>query len=220
MIEKTILTAIAKAYKDFQKGFKYDKTPNELFSEITRSLDTSLGRYDIMYDFLCGRDTVNIDGVTKECVLKEGDSVLIDISVRFEGKWCDVCRTYFVGQPSEWAVNIFEMIKESLREGESALSVGAKASDIYSAVNKVYKKHGKNLMHHAGHRIGETAVAQPQFLENNVTLLSAGNIYAVESGLYEELGIRLENDYILTENGAIDLFEELLPLNIEEYILK
>jgi len=220
MIEKKILSAIAGAYRDFQKGFGYGKTPSELFSEITRSLDASLGRYDIMYDFLCGRDTVKIDGVTKDCVLKDGDSVLIDVSVGLEGKWCDVCRTYFVGQPSERSVKAFEMIKESLREGERALLVGAKASDIYSAVNNVYKKQGKTLVHHAGHRIGETAVAQPQFLGDNVTLLESGNIYAIESGLYEELGIRLENDYYLTENGAIDLFEEILPLNIEEYILK
>ena len=61
---------------------------------------------------------------------------------------------------------------------------------------------------------------QPQFLPENTTLLEAGAFYTVETGLYEQFGIRVENDYLIHENIAEDLFEHLLPLRIEEYILK
>ena len=84
----------------------------------------------------------------------------------------------------------------------------------------MYALNGKKLIHHAGHRIGEKPLLQPQFLEENETELVAGQIYTIESGLYEEFGIRLENDYYLTDKKAIDLFEDLLPLKIEEYIIK
>ncbi|MBQ8658678.1 MAG: hypothetical protein IJ506_06040 [Clostridia bacterium] len=59
---------------------------------------------------------------------------------------------------------------------------------------------------------------QPQFLADNQTKLDSGELYTIESGLYENFGIRLENDYLLEKNGAEDLFEELLPLKIEEYV--
>jgi hypothetical protein len=42
----------------------------------------------------------------------------------------------------------------------------------------------------------------------------------VESGLYCDFGIRLENDYLLNTDGAVDCFEQLLPLDIKEYVLK
>ena len=61
---------------------------------------------------------------------------------------------------------------------------------------------------------------QPQFLADNETPIVYGGLYTIESGVYEGFGLRLENDYLITENGAIDLFEDLLPLKIEEYILK
>ena len=39
----------------------------------------------------------------------------------------------------------------------------------------------------------------------------------LEKGAY---GIRLENDFLVSENGAEDLFEDLLPLDLKEYILR
>ena len=65
---------------------------------------------------------------------------------------------------------------------------------------------------------GGEPTAQPQFLKENETALGQG-FYTVETGLYSSFGMRVENDFILSENGAEDLFEELLPLDIKEYIL-
>ena len=31
---------------------------------------------------------------------------------------------------------------------------------------------------------------------------------------------RIENDYLVTDGGAQNLFEDLMPLDIKEYILK
>jgi Xaa-Pro aminopeptidase len=61
---------------------------------------------------------------------------------------------------------------------------------------------------------------QPQFLVDNQTIIEEGQTYTIESGLYTTCGIRLENNYLVKNEGAEDLFEELLPLDIEEYILK
>lgn len=214
------LCAVGRAYKAFKQAFVFGKITDALFADFEKSLRDSLGEYEIVYDYIWGKDSLNIDGVTKNYIPQTGDTVVMDISVGKNGVWCDVCRTFFVGEPTKEQRAVYEMVKRSLRVGHNALKVGARASEIYRAVNSVYEENGKRLVHHAGHRIGEKPLLQPQFLSENEDLLVCGGIYTVESGLYEDFGLRLENDYLLKENGAEDLFEGILPLDIKEYILK
>lgn len=215
-----ILKAVSTAYKVFKSAFVFGKTTDELFVSFEDSLRQSLGEYEIVYDYIWGKESLNIDGVTKNYIPMLGDTLIMDVSVGKNGVWCDVCRTFFVGEPTEKQRAIFEMVERSLRAGHKALRLGAKASDIYAAVNSVYKLDGKTLVHHAGHKIGEKPLMQPQFLAVNETKIVSGELYTIETGLYEHFGIRLENNYIVTENGTEDLFEKLLPLDIKEYILR
>lgn len=220
MKTKEILLCVGKAYKDFQRAFSFGKTTDELFAAFEASLNQSLDTYEMVYDYIWGADTLNIDGVTKGYIPRKGDTLIMDISVGVDGVWCDVCRTYFVGEISAAQEEAYQTILDSVRAGHAALREKAKACDIYAAVNAVYAKKGKELVHHAGHRIGEKPLMQPQFLPENETPLERGLTYTVESGLYEGFGIRLENDYEIGQTGAEDLFEEILPLNVKEYVLK
>ena len=221
MDTRTILLAVGKAYRDFASAFERGKTTDELFVAFKRSLDESLGEYEIVYDYIWGADTLGIDGVTKNYVPQDGDTLIMDISVGVEGVWCDVCRTFFVGEPSDKQIEAYKVILASVRAGHKALCEGARACDIYAAVNTVYESVGKSLVHHAGHKIGSAPLLQPQFLTENSEELALGNTYTVESGLYEGFGIRLENDYLINKTGAEDLFEDILPLDdVKEYILK
>ena len=215
------LKAVSNAYQQMIKRFREGISSQELFDCFQSSLKNSLGDYEILYDYIWGKDSLNIDGVTEgEYIPQKGDTLIMDISIGKNGVWCDVCRTFFVGEPTEEQRTVFAMTTKSLRAGYKALKSGVRACEIYEKVNTVYELNGKTLVHHAGHRIGEKALMQPQFLADNQTQLIAGELYTIESGLYEEFGIRLENDFLLTEEGAIDLFEELMPLKIEEYVLK
>ena len=219
MIKKQ-LQAVSNAYKALKNSFVLGKTSDELFEVFQKTLDKELGDYEMVYDYIWGIDTLNIDGVTKNYIPKEGDTLIMDISVKKDGFWCDVCRSFFVGAPTDEQRKVFEMIKQSLREGQKALKAGGKACDIYKKVNTMYELNGKTLVHHAGHKIGWEPLMQPQFLQGNQTPLVVGELYTIESGLYEKFGIRLENNFLLTEDGAIDLFEDLMPLKIEEYVLR
>ena len=221
MTVSIILEAVKRAFFAFKSGFAEGKSAGELFSAFTASLDSELGEYEIVYDYLLGPDSANIDGKTDGGYIpRRHDPVLMDISVGKEGVWCDVCRTFFVGEATDEQREKYEIIKASLYAGAEAMRVGALAHDVYDAVNGVYLSHGLSLVHHAGHRIGDAPLLQPQFLSGRDEPLAVGECYTVESGLYSEYGIRLENDFLLNKTGAIDLFESKMPLDIEEYILK
>lgn len=214
------LKAVAKAYKQFKNHFEYGKTTDELFENFKRSLDESLGEYEIVYDYIWGKDSLNIDGQTTGYYPKVGDTLIMDISVGKNGVWCDVCRTFFVGEISQEQEETFEFIKNALRVGQSAIKKGSRACDVFNIVNQEFLKIDKKLIHHAGHQVGEKPLMQPQFLAENTALLEIGKFYTIEPGLYNRFGIRIENNFELKEDGAVDLFEQLLPLNIKEYLLK
>ena len=214
-----LLEAVAKAFSQFKENFKWGKTSDQLFEPFSKVLDRELGEYEILYDYIFGKDSLNIDGVSKNYVPKKSDTVIMDISVGKNGVWCDVCRTFFVGEYTVEQNKVFEMIKESIKSGEAVLKAGSTAKEIYHAVNSVYAHNGKKLVHHAGHQIGRSALMQPQFLEENQSEIESDCFYTIESGNYEEFGIRLENDYFVSADTTENLFENLMKLDIKEYVL-
>ena len=77
----------------------------------------------------------------------------------------------------------------------------------------------KNFPHHAGHQFGVEPVMQPQFLPEKRALLKKDMLVTLEPGLYFEnrFGIRVEDNYIITETGFVNLFD--YTLKIEDFIL-
>ncbi len=216
----TSLSAVAHGFLEFSKNFKKGKTAEELLKPFMKSLKSDLGEFEIIYDYIWGKDTLNIDGITDgNYIPKAGDTVIMDISILKDGVWCDVCRTYFVGTPSPEQTHMFELIKSSIKAGEKELYSGNLTGNVYRAVNAVYEADGKTLIHHAGHSIKNAAVDEPRFTDGNTEIIEGGTFYTIETGHYETFGIRLENDYYVGENVTENLFEKLMKLEIEEYIL-
>lgn len=222
MKEKIIknLTAVKNAFESYKKSFRWGTPCEKLFKNFTKSLKKELGEYKIKYDYICGKDTLNIDGHSRGYLLKEGDTIIMDISLYYDGVWCDVTRTFFVGGVSERQRAVFNLIVSSIRAGERVLKSGVSAEEVYNAVNGEYLKEGELLVHHAGHKIGSRRLLQPQFLPQKSKRLKEFDLVAIESGLYKDFGIRLENDYLVKNNGCKNLFEQLMPFEIEEYVLK
>ena len=217
---RVLLQSVQTAFEAFRKGYQKGVLCDELFENFTQSLEKALGMYALKYDFLCGAESLNVDGITTGYAPKKGDTVIMDISVGKDGVWCDVCRTFFIEEVSSEQAAYYEMIYQSIKAGERVLKAGVTARELYEAVNGEYQKQGKRLIHHAGHRIGEEPLLQPQFLPENETSVADGMLVTLESGCYEGFGIRLENVYYVNEQGAENLFEDLMPMGIEEYILR
>ena len=219
-IIESSLTAVAHAFSEFSKNFEMGKTAEELFVPFMDSLRKDLGEFEILYDYIWGQDTLNIDGVTDgNYVPKIGDPVIMDISILKDGVWCDVCRTYFVGEASSEQRHMFELIKSSIKAGEKELYSGNLTGNVYKAVNSVFERDGKTLIHHAGHSIKNAAVDEPRFTDGNTETIGSKTFYTIETGHYDRFGIRLENDYYVGDDKVENLFENLMKLEIEEYIL-
>lgn len=141
-LEKQLL-ATAKAFRAFKTEFGYGKSGEELLKPFFRSLEESLGAVETEFDFLIGKDTVNIDGKSFGAYAEAGDTIIFDVSVKFNGRWSDVCRTFFVGEINGLQKSTYKSINSTISVGKDSLENGVEAEKIYEAVNACYAKSGK-----------------------------------------------------------------------------
>ena len=166
-------------------------------------------------DLISGVRTAGIEGEATDKVIEEGDVLLLDLQVKSENQWSDLTRVYFMGGISSEQRQAYLKVKEALRVGEENLRPGVKGKDLWKimreAMNSPYA-----FDHHGGHRIGEgdEIVVNPRFVPESDEELEAGMIVTLEPAIYipGKFGIRLENNYLITETG----FERLDDLSLDE----
>ncbi|MDD3212839.1 MAG: M24 family metallopeptidase, partial [Eubacteriales bacterium] len=71
-----------------------------------------------------------------------------------------------------------------------------------------------------GHGVGVKPFQSPVFNQNSGDQLQVGDIVTLEPGLYfpKRWGMRIENDFLVAETGAMLLFD--YPLELEYFILR
>lgn len=160
---------------------------------------------------LFGEPTAYPHGVPYPQVLKEGDTVLIDVGAPLHGYVSDITRSYVFGAPSARQREIWNLTKRAQAAGFAAARPGAPCGGIDDACRGVvvaagfgpgYKVPG--LPHRTGHGIGMDVHEAPYFVGGNSAALAVGNTGSIEPtiAIYGEFGIRLEDHIVVTESGA------------------
>jgi len=159
----------------------------------------------------------------------DGDIVVLDVGAQYSGYAADITRTLPAnGKFTPRQREIYEIV---LGAQEAALKALKPGMDMCRKGNKsVYKiaydyidthgkdQHGKSLgqyfIHGLGHNIG-LDVHDPG---DTCRPLSPGMVVTVEPGIYipeENLGVRIEDDVLITE-GGYELLSRKLPRDPEE----
>ncbi|MDP4120988.1 MAG: type I methionyl aminopeptidase [Bacillota bacterium] len=92
---------------------------------------------------------------SKNCILKEGDIVSIDIGAFYKGFHGDNAWTFPCGKISTDAQRLLDVTKESLFQGIEQAKANARVGDIGSAVQKYAEAHGYSVVRDfVGHGVG------------------------------------------------------------------
>lgn len=169
-------------------------------------------------DIVSGERSADIEGESTDRIVKDGDTLIIDIQF-FDGEmWSDITRTYLFGKPQDLAVKLYQKTEKALKNAEKLLKNGTKCADLYDFLQKEINS-PYSFKHHAGHLIGDKPLIKPQFLPDCDERLKTGMAVTLEPGIYlpEEFGIRIENNYLITENGYETLFD--YTESIENFII-
>jgi len=236
---------IKKAIEITEKGFvrmaKYLKPKvleYELEAELTHEFLRNRSRGHAFAPILAsGESACVLHYITNNNQCQAGELILMDFGAEYANYNADITRCLPVnGKFSERQKEVYEAVLNIMKTAKKMLVIGNTMENLRKEVGKViefeliklnllkqdevdnqnedtplYKKyfpHG--ISHHLGLDVHDVG--------NRYEVFKAGMVFTCEPGIYiseEKLGIRLENNILITETGNIDLMANI-PIEVEE----
>lgn len=146
-------------------------------------------------------------GMPRTAPLVEGELIPIDTGVMLRGYYSDLCRTYPVG--GHWddlQLDAARRVVEAHALAIEMIATGVSCKAVYGEVQRFLDGYrGLRFTGHLGHGIGLHPVETPRINPRWDDHFELGDVFTLEPGLYGEAirsGLRIENDYVLTEAGV------------------
>jgi Xaa-Pro dipeptidase len=150
-------------------------------------------------------------------VIREGTILLIDGGCGVEGYRSDLSRTFVLGAPTDKMKKVFELELKAQTAALAAAKPGVACEAVDAAARKVIEDGGygpgyKYFTHRVGHGMGMDGHEWPYLVKGNKLPLAPGMTFSDEPGIYirGEFGVRLEDDMVITDDGA-ELFTPQSP---------
>ncbi|MFT7391253.1 MAG: Xaa-Pro dipeptidase [Paracoccaceae bacterium] len=141
--------------------------------------------------------------------IKAGDALLLDYGARKGGFCADITRTVFVGHAPDRGAEIYDTVLRANLAGHAATRAGATAHDVDDAATGVLEAspYAQFIRTKTGHGLGREVHEAPYIMRGNAQTLTPGMVFTIEPGLYlaGELGVRIEDDVVVTETGLRSL---------------
>lgn len=228
------IASFKRVLKTTKPGIKEYEIEAELVYNLTKSGAT---RHAFKPIVASGKNACALHYNANDAVCKDGDMVLMDFGVCYANYNSDTTRCFPVnGKFTERQKAVYASVLHCLKEGSKLLKPGVLSADYEKQMGKLvetelvklglltaeavaeqnskkplYKKY---YMHGSAHHIGLDV--------HDVGLYSrpfeVGMVLTCEPGIYipeEGIGCRLENDYVITEDGNRNL-TAAMPIEIED----
>ena len=159
---------------------------------------------------------------------KDGDLILFDLGAEYDYYCSDISRTIPInGKFTDRQKQIYQIVLNAMKEVEKNTKPGLTLADLNNIAKKALAKGcmeigliekeeeiGKYYFHSVGHSLG-LDTHDVWILDSK---LEEGAVITNEPGLYieeEGIGIRLEDDLLVTKDGCINLSKDI-PVEIED----
>jgi Xaa-Pro aminopeptidase len=161
--------------------------------------------------------------------IEDGDIVVLDVGAQFSGYSADITRTLPAnGRFTPRQREIYEIVLAAQNAAIAAVKPGAQLcrkgdKSLFKIAYDYINTHGKDkqgkplgqyFIHGLGHHIG----LDVHDVGDTCRPLEPGMVVTIEPGIYipeENLGVRIEDDVLVTETG-VKLLSEMLPRNPDE----
>ena len=158
---------------------------------------------------LCGETTSMPHGVPSDRRLKKGEFILMDFGAVVDGYHSDMTRTVCLGEVSEEAERVYNIVLEAQNRAISAACEGITgkrldcvARDFISA-----NGYGSYFGHGLGHSVGMEIHEAPCANTRDDTVLTENLVITIEPGIYlpKKFGVRIEDFVVIKQNSCYNL---------------
>ncbi|SHM76819.1 aminopeptidase P family protein [Flavobacterium chilense] len=237
LIEKATAISI-KGFERLLKAVKPNIKEFELEAElIYEVVKNGASRHAFRPIIASGKNACALHYNTNDAICNENDMILVDFGVCYANYNSDTTRCVPVnGTFSARQREVYASVLHCLKEGSKLLKPGVHHSDYekqmaglieqeliklklltpeaIASQDPDYPAYKKYFMHGTAHHLGldvHDVGLYSRPLEKGMVLTCEPGIYIPEEGI----GCRLENDYLITEDGNRNL-SEALPIEIED----
>ena len=192
-----------------------------IFRVFGRSMEIFMGSvltgdnagYPSPYDFALGGQGLDpaLPGGTNKSLLKEGQSVMVDLGGNFNGYMTDMTRVFSLGDIAPLARKAHECSIRITREIAAAAVPGTPARDMYEMAVSIAKADGleEYFMGHRqhagfiGHGVGIEINEGPVIAPRSRDILHLDNVIALEPKFVipKTGAVGIENTYVVTDSG-------------------
>jgi Xaa-Pro aminopeptidase len=138
-----------------------------------------------------------------------GDMVVFDMGAKLDDYCSDGTRTFAVGEPSDAAREVYEVVRGAQRAALDAVRAGIGGEPLDEVARGLIESagHGERFGHGLGHGVGLEVHEGPRVSRRSEDVLAAGEVVTIEPGVYlpGELGVRIEDLVVVTEDGHENL---------------
>ena len=132
---------------------------------------------------------------------KDGDMIVVDLTLRYQGYVSDATRTFGLGSISKEAKKIYQIVQQSQAAGLEAVKPNVSCKSVDDSCRKVIEKkgYGKYFIHSTGHGIGLEVHELPNLGPSSKAILVKNMAVTVEPGIYipRKFGVRIEDSVIV-----------------------
>jgi Xaa-Pro dipeptidase len=209
LASKVTLNAYAAAYSGLREGM----TPAE-YGALTSAAHQRQG-FSGGGGAQFGPNSAFPHGSSVPQVIREGTMVLVDGGCSVEGYSSDISRSFVFGKPTDKMRRVFDLVRRMQLAALQAARPGVALDSLDRAARRLAEAEGFGpgftyFTHRLGHGLGMDGHEWPYLVENNMfgwtksVTLQPGMTCTNEPGIYipGEFGLRLEDDMVITENGA------------------
>ena len=141
--------------------------------------------------------------------LQNGDVLILDVGLVWDGYFCDFDRNFAVGDANDAAAKAHEVVWQATEAGLAAAMPGNTCADLFEAMNEVMVPHAvvsSGDVGRLGHGLGMQLTEFPSHTAWDNTQLQAGMVLTLEPGFaFDENKMMVHEENIVVREGGCEL---------------